>query len=209
MTVQVNLLPPEYHWRARRGRRLGMWLTLCVAAVVSQAVLGAAVHYLAGETRVRMVQIVDMRSEEQALIKQFAALKAGHRAVRRRMILAEQLRRKHRWSRALCDLVDAVPQTAMLTCVHTIPPRAEAPKQRQKHPERFALPGDRQQKPPGESVARGLVIDGLATDHESVASLLKRLNDTRRLGLCELLSTHQQPFRDGHAVALSIRSEWP
>ena len=209
MTVQVTLLPPEYHWRARRGRRLRMWLTLCVAAVLSQAVLAVAVHYSAGETRVRISQIVEMRSEEQALIKQLAVLKADHQAVRRRVVLAEQLRRKHRWSRALCDLVEAVPETAMLTRVHTVPPRAEAPKQRKTQPERLAVLGDRQQKSPDESVARGLVIDGVATDHESVAGLLKRLNDTRRLGTCELLSTHQQPFRDGHAVALSIRSEWP
>jgi len=209
MTVQVNLLPPEYHWRARRGRRLRMWLTLCVAAVVSQAVLAAAVHYFAVETRLRMSQIVEMRSEEQALIKQLAAVKADHQAVRRRVVLAEQLRRKHRWSRALSELVEAVPETAMLTRVHTIPPRAEAPKQRKTHPERSALPSNRRQKPPDERVARGLVIDGLATDHESVASLLKRLNDTRRLGIFELLSTQQQPFKDGHAVALSIRSEWP
>ncbi len=209
MTVQVNLLPPEYHWRARRGRRLRMWLTLCAAAVVSQAVLAATVHYLAGDTRTNLVEIVDMRGEQQALIKQLAALKADRRAMQRRAILAEQLQRKHHWSRTLGDLVEAVPQMAMLIRVQTIPPRAEAPKQRKTQPARPALLGDRQQKPPGENVARGFLIDGLATDHESVAGLLKRLNDTRRLGVCELLSTHQQPFRDGHAVALSIRSEWP
>lgn len=209
MTVQVNLLPAEYHWRARRGRRLRMWLALCAAAVVSQAVLAVAVHYLARETRVRIAQIADMRSDEQALIKQLAVLKADHQAVRRRVVLAEQLRRKHRWSRTFGDLVEAVPQTAMLTRVQTIPPRAEAPKPRKTQSERLVLPGDRQQKPPGGNVARGFLIDGLATDHESVAGLLKRLNDTRRLGVCELLSTRQQPFGDGHAVALSIRSEWP
>ena len=209
MTVQVNLLPPEYQWRARRGRRLRMWLTLCVAAVVGQAVLAVAVHYLAGETKLRIAQIVDMRSGEQALIKQLAALRADHQATRRRVILAEQLRRKHRWSRTLGDLVEAVPQTAMLTRLQTIPPRAEAPKQRKRQPERLNLFGDRPQKTPGEGVARGLMIDGLAADHESAAGLLKRLNETRRLGTSELLSTRQQPFRDGHAVALSIRSEWP
>jgi len=209
MSVRVNLLPVEYRWRARRGRRLRMWLALCVAAVVTQVTLAATVHGLAAETRDRISRIADMRSKEQAMIRQLATLKADHQAVRRRMILAEQLRRKHQWSRALCDLVDAVPETAILTRLHTIPPRAEAPKQRQTPPERFALVGDRQQKPPRQNVARGLLIDGLATDHDSVAGLLKRLNGTRRLGMCELLSTHQQPFMDGHAFALSIRSEWP
>jgi Tfp pilus assembly protein PilN len=209
MTVQVNLLPPEYHWRARRGRRLRMWLTLCAAAVVGQAVLAAAVHYLAGETELRIAQVVDMRNDEQALIKQLAALRAEHQATRRRVILAEQLQSKHRWSRTLGDLVEAVPQTAMLTRLQTIPPRAEAPKPRKKQPERLTVLGERPQKPPGESVARGFMIDGLAADHESVAGLLRRLNETRRLGTCELLSTRQQPFRNGHAVALSIRSEWP
>ena len=209
MTVQVNLLPSEHHWRARRGRRLRMWLTLCAAATVSQAVVAVAVHYLAGDTRDRLSEIVDMRGKEQALIKQLAALEADHQAIQRRAVLAEQLRRKHQWSRTLGDLVEAVPETAMLTRVQTIPPRAEAPKPRRAQPAGLALLGGRPEKSSGENVARGLLIDGLATDHESVAGLLKGLNDTRRLGVCELLSTHQQPFRDGHAVALSIRSEWP
>ena len=209
MTAQVNLLPSEYHWRARRGRRLRMWVMLCVAALVSQLILAATVHHLASETRTRARQIADARSEEKALIKQLAVLKADYQAVRRRMDLAEKLGQKHQWSRTLRHLVEAVPQTAMLTRVHTIPPRAEAPKQRQTSPERLAPLNDHRPEPTHGSVARGLVIDGLATDHESAATFLKCLNDTRRLGTCELLSTHQQPFRDGHAVTLSIRSEWP
>ena len=147
MTVQVNLLPPEYHWRARRGRRLRMWLTLCAAATVSQAVLTVTVHYLAGDTRAQLAGIVDMRGEERALIKQLAALKADHQAMRRRVILAEQLRRKHRWSRTLGDLVEAVPQTAMLTRLQTIPPRAEVPKAPKAQSAKSALPAGRRQKP--------------------------------------------------------------
>ena len=204
MTLQVNLLPAEYQQRTQRARRFRMWIALSIAMGVAQVMSGMYLRFRADETRNTLGSIAEMQEDQRKVTKQLASLTAQKRVLTRRVALAAQLRRKHRWSHVFATLADQLPDRAVLTRLASDPTRDDGMRSRITP----RLTKKSKGSGPGGSVAKGLFIDGLATDHDTVAEFLGRLDDRSGLGTCELRSTSRQPFMNGHAVAFKIYTGW-
>ncbi len=209
MTVQVNLLPIEYRLRATRPRRLRLWIALAVAVVVAEGISSVGLRLTARDTREAAWQTARMQEAQGALVKELASLSATKRDLARQVALAEQLRRKHRWSRTLGVLSAQVPDGVMLTSLTTDPPRAsESGKD-------FSVAGGLPRRPrrdgeknPNTETALGLILEGVAMDHTSMAALLSALNRQPEFGTCELKSANRQAFLDDHAIAFTVCTRW-
>ena len=209
MTVQVDLLPVEYKLKAKRPRRFKVWVALSMAVAVAQGMSSMFLRLQADEARRALQETKEMQDEKRTLIEDLASLTAQERAVARQVALNEGLRRKHRWSRAFAELSAQLPDKVLLTKLASNPPRNVDLGGGRNETERRVRQLRGAANPDGQAgTARGLFIDGIATDHESVAGLLGALDDHAGFGVCELKSTSRQPFMDDYAVAFMIHTRW-
>jgi Tfp pilus assembly protein PilN len=209
MTVQVNFLPRAYQLRCRRAGRIRHWLIFCAALIAAQMLSVHFLSYLARQVRQERAHLAAVEKERQALSINQARLVARQRDLSRRLLLVDRLARKHHWSRVLIAMAGRLPQTVMLTGLQTEPPKGQVlvPAPPSGRPNQTPKPGV-QQDARKQGVAEGLLITGMATDHESVAELLRALNEENQLGRCQLESTSRQPFMNGEGVTFTIRMRW-
>ncbi len=209
MTVRVNLLPIEHQRRAKRPRRMKRWVALAVGLLVGEALSAIYLTTRASETREMLGQIERLRQSQDELRKEMAALSVQKNDLTLRVALNEQLRRKHLWSRTLTTLTSHLPEHVVLVRLSSEPSRDTETVVESIAP--AALKGlsvTRRPSAPSGSTAMGLTIDGIATDHSSVAFFLDTLDHHPELGSGDLKSTSRQPFMDDHGVAFSIVTRW-
>jgi hypothetical protein len=210
MTVQVDFLPKSYRLRCRRASRIRHWLILCAALVASQVLSAHFLYYLARQVRQERVDLAAVEKDRQELSVNQARLVARQRDLSRRVLLVDRLARKHHWSQVLVAIAGRLPQTAMLTGLQTEPAKGQvaAPVSSSGRPNPTPPKPAGQQDTRKQGIASGLLITGMATDHESVAELLRALNEENELGRCQLESTNRQPFLTGQGVTFTIRMRW-
>ncbi|MBN1347647.1 MAG: PilN domain-containing protein [Phycisphaerae bacterium] len=209
--LQVNLLPAKYKRRAKRSRRIKLWLTLSVVVLCAEVLSALFLMPRAEQTREALDHAAWMQEKQPTLIKEHAALQAEKLEVARQLALSEQLRRKHRWSQVFSGLMRQLPEKILLTGLKSDPPRDQTIAAKTAAGAGLTPWGKREAAettPDKSSTASGLVITGLAVDYEAVAALLGGLSDRSGLGTCELESTARQPFMNGEAVTFSIRMRW-
>ncbi len=210
MSPRLNLIPPAYRQACRRRKRVRRLVVAAAVLVAVQVVLGGSLSHVAADTREARRRISMLRQDQLQLQERLARLASQESRLDREAVLLRQLTRKHRWSEVL-DLVNgALPETVMLTRVESIPAVGKMPAE---------SPGERSAArpfaagrtgPAGEppDTATGLLIGGLAVDHESVALFLRQLKLRGSLGTCTLESTQRRPFLSGQAVSFTIRTQW-
>lgn len=209
MTVQVNLLPAEYVLRSRRPRRLRLWAVLGAALVVALLMSGMVLRLKASSTRSALQQIAQMQAEQQALIKELAAVSAKRQALLKQVALSDRLRQKHRWSQVIAALTSRLPDNVVLTRLESDPPRDLPAAKKMNVGANLVQPLKASAEPPSTGgTAHGLLIEGVAANHELIADLLGALDDRSRFGTCELKSTSRQQFMDDYAVAFKIVTHW-
>ena len=209
MTVQVNLLPTEYRSRARRFRRLKLWIAASVAMAPALILSSMFLRLRATETLSFLDRTAQLCVEERAVIKQLESLEAEREGLARNVALAERLRRKHRWSEALEALARKLPDRVVLTRLASDPPRdSYVSGERPGAKARERLAGKKGDSEDRDGAARGFLIDGIAANHESLAVLLGALDDNDRFGRCELRSSSRQRFMDDFAVGFTIYTRW-
>jgi len=209
MTVRVNLLPLEYRLRAKRPQRLKLWVALSAVMVVAQVMAATFLRMRSRETRAIQEQVRRMHDHQNELIKELAQLTVRKRDLAKQIALNERLRRKHLWSQVLSTLTGRLPDHVVLTSLASDPPRdlhtaAEVPVA--AGPIRSYEPGQKRGARAG--AAGGLLIDGIAADHASVAAFIGALSGDGLLGTCELKSTNRQPFLNDYAVAFTVSVQW-
>jgi Tfp pilus assembly protein PilN len=209
MTVQVNLLPAKYRLKARRPRRLKLWLSLAGGMIALHVVSALGLRWMAEDTRKALHQAAQMQETRRALAKELASVSVEKRDLARQIALAIQLRRKHLWSEAFVELAAGMPDSVVLTGLTTDPPR-DADSGKTPAPPKAAarLPRPASERDADGATARGLVIEGMAADHASVGAFLGTLTHRSRLGACELRSANRQPFLDDEAVAFTVCTKW-
>ena len=208
MTAKVNFLPRAYQLRCRRARRVWRWLVVCAAILAGQGLSAHFLRIMASDVRESRRRLVLMEKNVQEMNAQLARLGAQQRDLARRVQLVDRLGRKHRWSEVLDELVGHLPSTVMLTDLQTDPPKGPAAQTVTGTEARRqgARPGEGQRS--GAGVATGLLISGVATDHESIALFMRALNAEEQWGRCQLEATSRKPFMDGEAVNFTIRMRW-
>ncbi len=210
MNSRLNLVPGAYRQACRRRRHVRVLVAAATAAAVVQVVLGAALNHMAADTRDAQRRISRQRQDLVQLHERLARLTAQENRLDREVVLLRHLTRKHRWSEIL-DLVSrALPETVLLTRVESIPAVGKLPAEPAAERTAAARPAagrtGTEREPP--DTAAGLLIGGLATDHESVALFLRQLKLQGSLGSCALDSTQRRPFLSGQAVGFTIRTQW-
>lgn len=207
MMIQANILPLEYRRRTRQQRRFRLWLMSAVTVGILHLVFGTVVGYMARHTRHARSEIAHLQAQQQIHSKELALLTVEEKTLAGRLQLSESLRRKHRWSEILSSLVDRLPENVVLTKLETDPPRSEPLGTRT---------GTSKKKPNAPSIAKGqpnpsakgLTIQGVALDHESIATFLRAVNADSSIGYCQLQSTARQAFRSGQGVAFTAYIGW-
>lgn len=209
MTVQVNLLPRDYQLRAKRPARFRLWLMIAAAVAVAQVMSATFLTVKAKATRRAVRAASELEQREGDLVRELTALNEKEDALARKLALTQRLQRKHRWSRALSLLGAHMPNKVLLTRLETNPPRdltagANPP----------AGGGARKMirrglEPKTEAAtARGLRINGIAADHDSVARFLGALGDQALFGEAELKASERQQFLEDFAIAFTIETTW-
>jgi Tfp pilus assembly protein PilN len=204
-TLRANLLPGEYRRRYDRAQHLRLWATVAVAVIGIELSLAVCLGYFAQSTRRARDAAREMSVEKRATLARLAELNAERGALERQQERINSMRRKHRWSLVLSEIERDMPATVMLTSFESDPPR-DALHRSVVVPQSKAK--DAKPQEPPDTAATGLVIQGMATDHEAIASFLDALNEGMYLGRAELESTSRQPFLDGEGIAFTIRARW-
>lgn len=206
--LQTNLLPVAYRLRCQRRRRMRVWIAVGATVLAVQVVAGVAVRQLDRRTRELKAELTQAEQQQHEVAGRLASLDDRERQVQRDLQLADQLARKHRWSELLVAVSDCLPDTAVLARFESDPPR----RTEQAIGVRAVVGGKRGRAQPGaeeqEKPAGGLHISGVATDHETVATFLRRLSADGRMGTCTLESALLQPFLRGEGVYFTIRTQW-
>lgn len=205
MTVRVNLLPADYELRYQRTRRLRRWVTIGCIILALQVPAFITIRRMGTQARELQRSLELAGLQHQTIQTRLAALAAQQVEVDRQIELADRLSRKHRWSELFETVAACLPETAILTKLDTDPPRGGGdgnPTPRM----RAAVHKD--EGGSVEGVAAGVVIGGVAMDHDSVAVFLRNLNATGKVGRCSLDSTMRQPFLEGDGVSFTVRAQW-
>ena len=211
MSPRQNLIPAAYRQACRRRRQVRRLAAVAAVIVAVQFVLGVALSHLAADTREAQRRISVQRQDQVQLHERLARLAAHESRLDREVLLLQHLTRKHRWSEVL-DLVNgALPETVVLTRIESIPAVGRLPAEPSAERSAAARPvaagrTGAEGEPP--DTATGLLIGGLATDHESIALFLRQLKLRGSLGTCTLESTQRRPFLSGQAVGFTIRTQW-
>ncbi len=203
--VRVNLLPAAYELRYQRTRRLRRWVTVGTVLLAMQIPAFVLIRQMGGQARELQRGLAAAEQQRQVINTRMQAIAAEQDEVDRQTQLAERLTRKHHWSRLFATVSMCLPETAVLTRLETDPPKS-GPTASAVLPVR-GLAGNRDGTE-GSGAARGLIISGMAMDHESVAAFLRNLNAGGQLGRCSLESTLRQPFLDGEGVSFTVRAQW-
>lgn len=203
--VRVNLLPSAYELRYQRTRRLRRWVTVGIVLVAMQIPAFILIRQMGSQARELQRGLWAADQQRQVIHARIQALTAHQDEVDRQQQLADQLTRKHHWSGLFAAVSGCLPETVVLTRLETDPPKsgANAPA---ILPVRGLAGGEGGSESSG--VARGLIISGVAIDHDSVAAFLRNLNAGGQLGRCSLESTLRQPFLDAEAVSFTVRTQW-
>jgi len=183
-----------------------MWVTVGVVVIALQVPAVLTLRQLGRQSRELQRGLAAAEQQRASIQARSAKLAVEHAEVQRQIALAERLSRKHRWSELFAALSECVPETAVLTRLETDPPTASVvsgPIVPVRGPGVTAEDEGKQ-----ASVARGLVISGVAVDHDSVARFLKNLNNRGQVGQCTLESALRQPFLNGEGVWFTIRTQW-
>ncbi len=203
MTVQVNLLPRWYRLRRRRMIRIQRWGMLCGVLLLAQILSANFLGYFAKETRESRRELAGLQQDQQKLRQKIDSLHTQWQELDRRVRLARQLDRKHYWSEVLSMVASNLPERAMLSAVETEPRRGRVQRETiDKNTRR------KKSKKKKNDLAMGLMISGIATDHDAVAEFMRALNREGRLGRCILESTNRETFMQGDGVAFTIRTKW-
>ena len=209
MTVQVNFLPKAYQSRCRRSRRIQRWVVVCVAVVVAQGLSAHFLGVMARDVRDSRGRLAIMERDIQDMNIQLARLTAQQRDLARRVQLVDRLGQKHRWSEVLAAVAGHMPPTVMLVDLQTDPPKGQpAPMTTAAGARPRNTPQAGQNKQQNAGIATGLLIGGVATDHESIARFMRALNGETQWGRCRLESTSRCPFMNGEGVSFTIRMRW-
>jgi Tfp pilus assembly protein PilN len=203
MTVQVNLLPKWYRLRRQRKMRMQRWCMLCGALIAAQVLGANFLGYLAKETRQSRRELESLQADQQKLHDKIGTLRTEWQELDRRIQLANKLNRKHYWSNVLATIAGNLPERAMLTALETEPRRGRVIKKSNNSRSRSNVQDEKQ-----NDLAEGLLISGVATDHEAVATLLRALNTKEKFGHCFLESTNRETFMQIEVVAFTIRTKW-
>ncbi|MBI4581329.1 MAG: PilN domain-containing protein [Planctomycetes bacterium] len=204
--VRVNLVPAAYALRCRRSRRLRRWVQAGAVAVGVQIAAAALLRPVGSQARFLQRGLIDAEQQQRALNKRLVDLSVEEADLKKQMELAEHLNRKHRWSGLLSALAASLPNTVVLTRCETDPIKSGAASAQVVQANQPGNAAPAEAEPP--DVARGLVITGVAVDHDSVAALLRNFNGTGRAGRCSLESTMRQPYLNGEGVFFTIRTRW-
>jgi len=205
MSPRANLLPAAYELRYQRRRRLRRWVAAGVVVMALQLPALVVLRQLGTQARTLQQGLLEAERQREVLEGKLSALKAGQTEVDQQIRLADRLARKHRWSELFTGMSACLPPTAVLTKLESDPPQAgtsSTPVLRVRSNNTEA-PG-----PESQAVAQGMVITGVAVDHETVAEFLRNLNGQRLAGRCSLESTMRQPYLSGEGVAFTIRTKW-
>jgi Tfp pilus assembly protein PilN len=183
-----------------------MWVTVGVVVVALQAPAVLMLRQLGRQSRELQQGLAAAEQQRASIQARSTKLALEHAEVQRQIALAERLCRKHRWSELFAALSECVPETAILTRLETDPPTASATGAPIVHVRGPGAKAEDDRK--AANVASGLVISGVAVDHDSVATFLRNLNNLGQVGQCTLESTLRQPFLNGEGVSFTIRTQW-
>lgn len=205
--TRVNLLPADYVQRHQRVVRLRRWIAVGVMVLAVQIAAGVVLAQLAAPARRLQAGLEAAVAQKHALAKRLSGIAIEQTELDKQMRLADQLNRKHRWSDLLACVSRAMPGTVVLTRCESDPARSKLKTKSVLPIAKPAKPGEAD-APAAADVAEGLLISGVATDHDSVAVFLRNLNGTGGVGRCTLESTVRQPYLNSEGVFFTIRTRW-
>lgn len=203
--VSVNLLPAAYKLRCRRHERLRRWIAIGVIAVSVEVVLALMVRQMGGRTRELQRGLADAEQQRNTVNQRLDELTAREVELDRQLRLADQLNRKHRWSELLSAVSMSLPNNVVLARCESNPAKSAGGRAQAVQ---VVRPAEGASAAESQDVAGGLVIGGVATDHDAVAAFLRNLNAGGGVGRCSLESTMRQPYLNGEGVFFTIRTQW-
>jgi Tfp pilus assembly protein PilN len=211
MTAQVNLLPLSYRLRQQRAHRVKRIVSAAALLLIVELIGAGILSEMSRDMRETQSRIRQMHVEQHELQVKVAEMRDRHARLNRQVQLVDDLKRKHRWSEVLVLITESLPETVVLTEVQTVPSQpsiSTVVRVRQPSESRRNRPGTPETPDIPSHTAEGLLIAGIATDHSSVAALLRDLNRRSRFGRCHLESTNETRFEPGEGIAFTIRTEW-
>lgn len=206
MAVRVNLLPPAYELRYQRARHLRRWIVVGSLVLGLQVPAFVMIRQMGTQARELQRGLAMAAAQRLNIQARLDALAAQQTELDSQLELTERLSRKHRWSELFETIAACLPDTIVLTRLDTDPPRAADDAEPPALRVRATAGGS--EGSANRSVAAGLVIGGVAMDHDSVAVFLRNLNATGQVGRCSLESTLRQPFLKGEGVSFTVRAQW-
>lgn len=206
-TVRINLLPVAYELRYRRSLRLKRWVAVGVAVIALQIPAFIGLRGLGSHARELQRGLAAAKQQRDAVNVRLAAIALQQAEVDRQIQLAERLANKHHWSDLFASVAASLPDKAVLTRIETDPPKAGQSSTGVllvRAPAGANATGAASES----QLAGGLLIQGIALDHDTVASFLKDLNASGAVGQCSLETSQRQPFLSGEAVFFTVRTKW-
>lgn len=204
-TLRVNLLPAAYELRCRRTRQMRSWAAVCIAIVCAQIAVAVVLRQMSSQARQLQQGLVQAEQQQLSLTGRIRAIESQQADSDRQIRLADQLNCKHRWSELLTNVIRCMPDSVVLTKLESEPAKCGNPS---LHMVTVRTPADKISPTEPIDVATGLVIRGMATDHDSVAMFLRNLNTRGEAGRCLLESTIRQPYLTGEGVLFTIKTQW-
>lgn len=212
MKVRVNLLPESYLRIRQRERRFKQGVLLGALLLVAEMAGGVALHMRARRVDEIVTRTGEIRQREERLRQKLKAPQQESERLDQEILLAEQLRSKHYWSRLLYTIGEITPEKVLLTSMSTNPSRWSKSLHRvapRDQPEPGA-PTARspEQRGPPPRLLLGMTLRGFAADHHAVAQFVTRVHDSQLFRALDLKETRRETLMGKQGVAFELVCHW-
>lgn len=200
----IDLIPENLHHKRRQRRRRRRWMQLSAGIIVALVAIGAVAEHRAMGVRRTLARTEEAIATTATLHREIEGLLAEIRLVNDKLLDAQRLLGEHRWSRPLALLASALPETVLLTEIHTVPPAPQTATSTKRRRRDKDAPAEER----SPDTVRALAIRGVALDSQALMDLLEALKRSDGFGRVLLEETRRTPVLGESGVEFSLRCEW-
>jgi Tfp pilus assembly protein PilN len=211
MAVELNLLPEAYVAARRRDRWFQRGSALGLTLLMTELFVGLMLYVRAGDQRDLVAAIENTRLTSETMKLEMTAITTEAAAAKKSLLLADQLRATHHWSRLLAALASATPEGVMLTGIKTDPPKWTANPSTSgsfvigKPPPK---PGKKVDQIPSEPAIKKIEITGFAADQQGLSQIISNLYTSGLFASIDWKGMDRSQIEGREAVGFKLEGRW-
>lgn len=195
--VHVNLLPLAHLRRRQHHRRFRIAVFAGALLLGAELIAGIIVHGKAERARELFAAADTARQNIAATRREAEEPKRQAQRLSREVALAERLRTKHRWSRLMASMSEAIPSRVVLSTISTDPPQWPVNILNDLNAGRGSRP-----------ILSGVRLTGQAIDHQDLTAFMSAIHASNLFASLDLRQARRERVQERDAILFELECRW-